>query len=185
MSNQEPALNSKTLPTHEFVARSILPRFPQSTMKIDENIAGTTFDIYFDNKMLVSLNKRGARYFFPSRRKRMITWERVTAFGLPRVIEYILRDLAQADYQVLSTTNKQILKRPIHISRYMRCPQCRTGGGIRIILRTESLTEENSQLYTPVSRTIETNGAEIKCTLCDWIGIREELLRRIRKPRKA
>lgn len=185
MSIEEPALDSKTLPTHEFVARSILPRFPQSTMKIDENLTGTTFDIYFQNKLLVSLNKRGVRYFFPSRRKRMITWERVTPSALPRVIEYILRDLAQADYQVLSTTNKQILKRPIHISRYMRCPQCRTGGGIKIILRAESLTEENSQLYTPVSRAIDINGAEIKCTLCDWMGIREELLRRIRKPRRS
>ncbi len=172
------------LQPHEFVARSIVPRFPQSTMKIDENLTGTTFDIYFQNKLLVSLNKRGVRYFFPSRRKRMITWERVTPANLPRTIEYILRDLAQADYEVLSTTNKPILKRPIHISRYKRCPQCRTGGGIKIILRAEALTEESSELYTPVPRAIEINGAEIKCTLCDWMGIREELLRRARIPRR-
>lgn len=184
MSNEEPVLDSKVLPAHEFVARSILPRFPQSTMKIDENLNGTTFDIYYGNKLLVSLNKRGARYFFPSRRKRMITWERVTPAGLPRTIEYILRDLAQADYQVLSNTNKQILKRPIHISRYKRCPQCRTGGGIRLILRAESLSQESELLYTPVSRSIEINGAEIKCTSCDWMGIREELLQRVRKPRR-
>lgn len=183
MSTEEPVLDSKLLPAHEYVARSILPRFPQSTMKIDENTNGTTFDIYLQGKLLISLNKKGARYFFPSRRKRMITWERITPAGLPRTIEFILRDLAQADYQVLSKTNKQILKRPIHISRYKRCPQCRAGGGIRIILRAEALSQENELLYTPVSRALEINGAEIKCTLCDWMGIREELLRRVRKPR--
>lgn len=185
MSAEEPVLDSKLLLAHEYVARSILPRFPQSTMKIDENLNGTTFDIYFNNKLLLSLNKRGARYFFPSRRKRMITWERITPASLPRTVELILRDLAQADYQVLSNTNKQILKRPIHISRYKRCPQCRTGGGIRIILRVESLSQENELLYTPVSRSVEINGAEIKCTLCGWMGIREELLRRVRKPRRV
>lgn len=172
------------LQPHEIVAKAILSRFPQSTMKIDENLTGSTFDIYFQNKLLISLNKRDVRYFFPSRHKRMITWDRVTPASLPRTIEYILRDLAQADYEVLSTTSKPILKRPIHISRYKRCPQCRTGGGIKIILRAEALTEENSQLYTPVPRVIEINGAEIKCTLCDWMGIREELLHRMRKPRR-
>jgi hypothetical protein len=115
----------------------------------------------------------------------MIRWERITTSGLPRVIEYILRDLAQADYEVLSTTDKQILKRPIHISRYMRCPQCRNGGGIKIILRADSLSAEYSQIYTPVSRSIEINGAEIKCTVCEWMGVREDLLRRIRRPRNT
>lgn len=183
MSNEEPVLDSTVISAHEFVARSILPRFPEATMKIDENQNGTTFDIYFNNKLLLSLNKRGARYFFPTRRKRMLTWEKITPSGLPRILEYVLQDLAQADYQVLSTTNKQILKRPIHISRYMRCPQCGTGGGMRIILRADSLTEDNSQLYTPISLSVEINGAEIKCTLCDWIGIRQEILRKARKPR--
>ena len=184
MSNEDPVLDSQKLSTHEYVARSILPRFPGSSLTIDENAAGTTFDIYFQEKLLVSLSKRGARYFFPSRRKRMIKWERITTAGLPRVIEFILRDLAQADYEVLSTTNKHILKRPIHVSRYMRCPQCRNGGGIKIILRADSVSPENSQIYTPISRSIEINGAEIKCITCDWIGVREELLRKVRRSRK-
>jgi hypothetical protein len=185
MSNADSGFDSQVLSNYEFVARSIIPRFPDSTLKIDENQTGTTFDIYFQERLLVSLSKRGARYFFPSRRKRMIKWDRITTSGLLQVIEYILRDLAQADYEVFSKTNKQILKRPIHISRYMRCPQCRNGGGIKIILRAESLSAENSQIYTPVSRAIELNGAEIKCTGCDWIGVRGELLRKMRRSRKS
>lgn len=185
MSEVVSELNSNALPPHEFVARSILPRFPDSTMTVDENQAGITYDICFKGRPLVSLNKRDVRYFFPSRRKRMIKWERITASGLARVTEYILRDLAQADYQVLSTTNKEILKRPLHISRYKRCPHCRNGGGIKIILRVDSLSEEDSQIYTAISRAIELNGAEIKCTLCDWIGVREELLQKIRRTRKS
>jgi hypothetical protein len=184
MSNEDSVLDSQKLSTHEYVARSILPRFPGSTLTIDENATGATFDIYCQGKLLVSLSKRGARYFFPSRRKRMIKWDRITLAGLPRVIEFILRDLAQADYEVLSTTNKQILKRPIHVSRYMRCPQCRNGGGIKIILRADSVSEENSQIYTAISRSVEINGAEIKCTKCDWIGVRGELLRKVRRSRK-
>jgi hypothetical protein len=185
LSNTDPALDSQALSNPEFVARSILPRFPHSTLKVDENSLGTTFDIYFQGRLLLSLNKRGARYFFPSRRKKMIKWDKITTTGLARAIEYILRDLAQADYEVLTTTNKQILKRPIHISRYARCPQCRGGGGIKVILRADSLSPENSQIYTPVSRSIEINSAEIKCTACDWMGIREQLLRKSRRPRKV
>lgn len=179
-----PDLDVNTLSTHEIVARSILPRFPNSTLKVDENLRGKTFDIYFQEKLVVSLNKIGARYFFPSRRKKAITWDRITTSGLPRVIEYILRDLAQADFVVLSTTNKQILKRPIHISRYTRCPECKDSGGVKIIIREESLTEENSEIYTPISRTEEINWAELKCILCGWIGSRVELMRKSRKPRK-
>jgi hypothetical protein len=185
MSEVLPEPNSNDLPPHEFVARAILPRFPNATLATYENQTGTTFDIHFRGKPLVSLNKRDVRYFFPTRRKRMIKWDRISASGLARVTEYILRDLAQADYEVLSKTNKEILKRPIHISRYKRCPQCRNGGGIKIILRAESVSEENSQIYTPISRAIELNGAEIKCILCDWIGVREELLQKIRRSRKS
>ena len=115
----------------------------------------------------------------------MVKWEKVSTFGLPRVIEYILRDLAEADFQVLSTTNKEMLKRPLHISSFMRCPDCKTGGGMKLILRAESFTQENSEIYTPISRSVEINGAEVKCTLCGWIGVRQQLLRKIRKPRKA
>lgn len=178
MNDEMPVIDGEELPTHEIVARAILPRFPNSTMQIDENLNGVTFDIYFGEKLLVSLNKRGARYFFPTRRKRAITWQRVSHAGIPRVIEYILRDLAEADYQVLSTTHKEISKRPIHISRFKRCPQCRSAGGIRFIVRAESIREEDSQLYTAISRSIDINGAEIKCITCDWIGVRGELLRR-------
>lgn len=181
MSDAESFLDSEKLSIHEFVARSIAPRFPDSVLKIDENLTGKTFDIYLKERLVLSLSKRGARYFFPSRRKKAITWEKVTTNGLPRVIEYILRDLAQADYVVLSTTKKQILKRPIHISRYTRCPECKNGGGIKIIIRDESLTDENSEIYTPISRTEDINWAEIKCTLCGWIGSRVELMRKSRK----
>lgn len=185
MTDANSLLDGQTLSNHEFVARSVLARFPGSILKIDQNSRSTTFDFYFQEKLVVSFGKRGARYFFPSRRKKMIALEKITSSGLPRVIEYILRDLAQADYVVLTTTKKQILKRPIHISRYARCPECKNGGGIKPILRGESLTDENSEIYTPISRSEEINWAEIKCTSCGWIGSRVELKRKTRKPRKG
>lgn len=169
----------------EFVARSVQPRFPGSILKIDQNLRGTTYDLYFQEKLIISFSKRGVRYFFPSRRKRMITWKKITASGLSRITEYILRDLAQADFVVLSTMNNQILKRPIHISRYTRCPKCKNGGGVKPILRGESLTKENSEIFTPISLSEDINWAEIKCTLCGWIGCRAEVKRKIRKPPKV
>jgi|GEM_PF-3873940 len=90
---------------------------------------------------------------------------------------------AQADYDVLSPTNKPLAKRPMHISRFTRCPICKEKGGVKVILRTDTVTEENSEIYTPVSRSMDINGAEMKCTLCGWMGIREELNRRARIPR--
>jgi hypothetical protein len=185
MSDEESSLDGKTQSTQEFVAKSILRRFPLATLNAVENRSGTIYELYFQDKLVLRLDAKGARYFFPSRRKRMVKWEKVSTFGLPRVIEYILRDLAEVDFQVLSTTNKEMLKRPIHISSFMRCPDCKTGGGMKLILRAESLTQENSEIYTPISRSVEINGAEVKCTLCGWIGVRQQLLRKIRKPRKA
>lgn len=175
MSEEETELDLQKLSKQEFVARSILPRFPLATLKIEESQAGRVFDIYFQEKLLLSLNKRGARYFFPSRRKRILKWDRASSFGLPRTIDYIIRDLAEANYEVFSKTNKQILKRPVHISRYLRCPECENGGGIKIIMQGEALEPENSQIYTLISRSFEINGAEIKCTLCGWIGVRAQL----------
>lgn len=184
MSQEEPVTDSKELPTQEVAAKAILGRFPDSSLVTRESQNETIFEIYFQEKLLLSLDKKGARYFFPSRRKRIVKWEKVTTFGLARVIDFILRDLAEANYEVLSTTNKQVLKRPIHISRLMRCPNCKQGGGIKIIVRGETLAAENSEIYTTTPLTGDINGAEIKCTSCGWIGVREELLRKIRKPRK-
>jgi len=183
VSEEEAFLDSQVLSTQEFATQTIVRRFPSSTFKIIESVAGQIFEIYFQEKILLILDRRGAKYFFPSRRKRIIKWEKITPVALTRLIEYILRDLAAADYEVMSPTNKQILKRPIHISRYVRCPECKNGGEIKVIIRSESVTNEDSQIYTPISRSVEINGAEIKCTRCGWMGIREELKRRIRKPR--
>lgn len=182
MSEEEAFLESATS-TQESAAKTILGRFPNASLLMRESQREAIFEIYFQDKLLLSLDKKGARYFFPSRRKRIVKWEKITTFGLARVIDYILRDLAEANYQVLSTTNKQVLKRPIHISRLMRCPECKQGGGVKIIVRGETLAAENSEIYTTVSSSADINGAEIKCILCGWIGIREELLRKIRKPR--
>lgn len=183
MSKEEADLASHRPSTQELAAQTIVSRFPSSSIQIKESAAGQIFEIYFQEKILLILDKRGAKYFFPTRRKRITKWEKITPAALTRLIEYILRDLAAADYEVLSQVNKPILKRPIHISRYLRCPDCKSGGEIKIIKRSETLTAEESQIYTPMSRSVEINGAEIKCTKCGWMGIREELRRRIRKPR--
>lgn len=183
--DDEPVVDSQGISSQESVARSILSRFPQATLQKLESHSDTIYEIHFQEKLILSLDKKGARYFFPSRRKRIVKWDKITTFGIARVIDYIVRDLAEANYEVLSTTNKQVLKRPIHVSRLMRCPACKQGGGIKIIVRQETLAAENSEIYTTIPRHDEIVGAEIKCILCGWIGVREELLRKIRKPRKA
>lgn len=176
-------LDGERQSTQAFAAQSIASRFPLSTVQSKESPSGQIFEIYIQERLLLRLDKKGAKYFFPTRRKRIIKWEKITREALARLIEYILRDLASADYEVLSPANKPILKRPIHISRYVRCPDCKNSGEIRVITRGEMLAEEDSQIYTTISRLIEINGAEIKCMRCGWMGIREELKRRIRKPR--
>lgn len=165
----------------EVVTQLILRRFPRSSLSIQEGKTQTIFEIHFEDKLLLILDKRGARYFFPSRRKRVVKWEKYSSLGLARVADYIIRDLAEANYEVLSTTNKPILKRPVHISRLLRCPECNLGGGIKVIVSQQLLAEENSEIYISVSPSAELNGAQIKCSLCGWIGIREQLIRRARK----
>lgn len=178
MSEAEKMPEDQVESTHEMAAHSIHERFPSSTLQINESKAGKIFEIYSGEKLLLIFDKKGVRYLFPTRRRRIVKWERVTSLGLPRVIEHILRDLAEADYEVMSTTNKPILKRPVHISRYMRCPVCKEPGALRIILRGEPAAEEESQIYTYLPRELDLNGAEIRCISCLWIGIRGQLNRR-------
>lgn len=102
MSDEESSLEGKTKSTQESVAQSILRRFPLATLNAVENRSGTIYELYFQDKLVLRLDAKGARYFFPSRRKRMVRWEKISTFGLPRVIEYILRDLAEADFQAVS-----------------------------------------------------------------------------------
>jgi len=185
MIEDESPADSAALPTQELVAQSILSRFPGAALARHEKERDAIFEISFEEKLLLRLDGRGARYFFPSRRKRTVKWEKITVVGLPRVIDYILRDLAEANYEVISTTNTQILKRPIHVSRHMGCPECKEGGGIKILVRGETLAAENSEIYTTITPDTDVVGAEIKCTLCGWIGIRSLLLRKMRRSRKA
>lgn len=144
MSEKEPLLDGAEVSNQEFVAQSIIGRFPGAFLKIQGNKTGTIFEIYFEEKLLLLLDKKGTRYFFPSRRKRIVKWDKITTYGRPRVIDFILRDLAEANYVVMSTTNKQVLKRPIHISRLMRCPECNQGGSVKIIVLGQSLAAENT-----------------------------------------
>jgi hypothetical protein len=183
MSEQNPELDIESLSSEEFTTQSILRRLPNSRLEIHVTRTNKIFEIYVDQRLLLKIDKRGVKYCFPSRRKRNIKWETTPKTALPRTIDYILRDLAQADYDVLSPTNKPLAKRPMHISRFTRCPICKEKGGVKVILRTDTVTEENSEIYTPVSRSMDINGAEMKCTLCGWMGIREELNRRARIPR--
>lgn len=185
MSEKEPLLDNQSISHQEFVAQSILPRFPQTSLSIRESKTDTIFEIHYQEKLLLVLDKKGTRYFFPCRRKRIVNWEKVTINTRQRVIENILRDLAEANYVVLSTTSKPVLKRPIHISRLTRCPECKQTGGIKLIVREERLAAENSEIYTMISPTIDLNGAEIKCVLCGWIGIREEISRKFRSSRSS
>jgi len=169
----------------ESVAVAINTRFPASTLQIHESKTGQIFEIYSVGRLLLVLDHKGVRYFIPSRRKRNIKWDKTTTIGLDRVTDSVLRDLAEADYEVFTSSNRQILKRPIHISRYMRCPECKESGNIRIIFRGDSLSGENSEIYTAVPRSEELNGAKIKCTLCGWVGFRGQLLKKSRAPRTS
>lgn len=178
MNEEEPLLDSSTMTTQEFVAHSILRRFPEARLATREVKTESIFEIHLHENLLLTFDKKGARYFFPTRRKRVVKWEKISTVGLARVIEYILRDLAEANFEVLSTNNKQVLKRPIHISRLTRCPECKEGGGIKIIVRGQSLAAENSEIYTAITPSDDVIGAEIKCILCGWIGIRGQLSRR-------
>lgn len=178
MSEEKPFLDSSVLSKWEFVARSVLMKFPGATLEVQEVQADKAFEIIFQGECLLILDKRGVRYFFPSRRKRSVYWEKVNTNGLPRVIYYILRDLAEANFTVLSITDKPISKRPVHISRYTRCPECKQSGGIRAVAQEDSSLLEAPDLYTPIAVSPETKGADLKCTLCGWLGVREELARR-------
>lgn len=181
MSQNAPASGSDDVAPQEVVTQLILRRFPRSTASIQEGKTQQVFEIHFGEKLLLILDKKGARYFFPSRRKRIVKWEKYSSLGLARAADYIIRDLAEANYEVVSTTNKPILKRPVHISRLLRCPECNLGGGIKVIVSQPRLAEENPEIYISVSPGAELNGAEIKCALCGWVGIREQLIRRARR----
>ena len=178
MGDEESALDSTQLSPAEFVSQSIVRRFPQSTLEPAIEKSGESFVIHCKDRVLLKLDSKGVKYFFPTHRRRNIKWAKVTTAGLPRVVEYILRDLAEADYEVLSLAEKKISKRPIHISQYTRCPGCTVKGGLKVIFHGDSTDAENSEIYAFISREVEINGAELMCIHCEWMGIRKQLQRK-------
>ena len=64
MSDEESSLDGKTQSTQEFVAKSILRRFPLATLNAVENRSGTIYELYFQDKLVLRLDAKGARYFF-------------------------------------------------------------------------------------------------------------------------
>lgn len=181
MNEEESVVASSPLDSAEYVSQSIVRRFPHAILEPQQELSGPSFVIQFNEKTLLKFDQKGVKYFFPTHRRRNITWAKITTAGLPRVVEYILRDLAEADYQVLSTTEKKISRRPIHISRYTRCPGCNERASLKVIFHGESIAPEKSEIYTYISRTIDINGAELKCIGCGWLGIRKQLQRKSRK----
>jgi hypothetical protein len=66
MCDKESDLESQSLSTQEFAARTIVGRFPLATLKSRDSAAGQIFEVSFQEKILLILDKRGAKYYFPT-----------------------------------------------------------------------------------------------------------------------
>jgi hypothetical protein len=102
-------------------------------------------------------------------------WSDILEGGPLQVADMILRDMADAGFQVLSEHGKLIEKSQIRIGKFTFCPKCNAMGKVKEILYGMPSEDYNQDKYVLGGCCIEENDPEIQCTECDWVGMMEEV----------
>lgn len=165
----------KTQSSEEIVAQCILERFPSAELATEVVKGSKVFIISHSGKLVVKVDRLGAKFFFPTRGPSSMKWSDVLEGGPIQVADMILRDLADAGYEVLSEYGKLIEKSTISIGRFTFCPKCNEMGKIKEVLYGMPSEDYNQEKFVLGGCCISDNDPEIQCTNCDWCGMKEDV----------
>lgn len=161
--------------SEEIVAQSILERFPAAELSTEVVKSSKVFSISHSGNLVLTVDRLGAKFLFPTRGPSSMKWSDVLEGGPIQVADMILRDLADAGYEVLSEYGNPIEKSTISIGRFTFCPKCNEMGKIKEILYGMPSEDYNQEKFVLGGCCITDNDPEIQCTSCDWSGTKEDV----------
>lgn len=165
----------KTQSSEEIVAQSILERFPAAELTTEVVKGSKVFSISQSGKLVLTVDRLGAKFLFPTRGPSSMKWSDVLEGGPIQVADMILRDLADAGYEVLSDYGKPIEKSTISIGRFTFCPKCNEMGKVKEVLYGMPSEDYHQEKFVLGGCCISDNDPEIQCTNCDWSGMKEDV----------
>ena len=161
--------------SEEIVCQSIMDRFPNAELKETFVDGSKVFQISQLGNIVIVIDRIGAEFHFPTRGRPAMKWSDILEGGPVQVADMILRDMANAGFQVLSEQGKLIVKSQIRIGKFTFCPKCNEMGKIKEILYGMPSEDYSQDKYVLGGCCIEENDPEIQCTACDWVGMMEEV----------
>ncbi len=161
--------------SEEVVCQSIMDRFPNAELKESVVDGSKVFQISQLGNIVIVIDRIGAEFHFPTRGRPEMKWSDILEGGPVQVADMILRDMADAGFQVLSEHGELIEKSQIRFGKFTFCPKCNEMGKVKEILYGMPSEDYNQDKYVLGGCCIEENDPEIKCTGCDWVGMMEEV----------
>lgn len=161
--------------SEQVVCQSILNRFPNAELKETVVDGSKVFQISQLGNMVILIDQIGAEFHFPTRGRPTMKWSDILEGGPEQVADMIIRDMADAGYQVLSEHGKLIEKSQIRIGKFTFCLNCNEMGNVREILYGMPSEDYDQDKYVLGGCCIEDNDPEIQCTTCQWVGMKEEV----------
>ena len=161
--------------SEEVVASCIMKRFPQSDLHVREVSDFKVFEISQNNKLVITIDNLGAKFLFPTRGSNSMKWSDILEGGPLQVADMILRDMADAGFEVLSERGELIEKSTIRIGKFTFCPKCNAMGKVKEILYGMPSEDYNQEKYVLGGCCITDDDPEIQCTNCDWTGMKESV----------
>ena len=163
--------------SHHFIADFIISHFPDSFLQeIGDN--KKTYEIFYSEKKLLSIDVEGVTYFFPNRyRENRWGWAGIIEGSPEAVAEIILQDLADYNFTTFNTRGRKILKRQIRLDKNIVCVNCGAVGSIKRYyfgkLPTSRFAIKLAKDRVIIGRGRKKGDQEALCTKCNWTGSTE------------
>ncbi len=162
---------------YRFISEFIASHFPGSTLEIVTE-PKLQYRIKYQEKILLVIDNICASYFFPNRyRSDSLSWSSFLEGSLETISEFILRDLADADFIVFDRRGKEIRKRPIQLTKTTCCPKCGALGTIKRyffgLVGGDKFSMRLAKDRVLFGRSRKKDDPEALCVSCDWTGSTE------------
>jgi len=144
--------------SHHFIADFIISHFPDSVLQEIGDLK-KTYEIFYSEKKLLSIDIKGVTYFFPTRyRENRWSWDGIIEGSPEAVAEIILQDLADYNFTTFNKRGRKIFKRPIRLDK-------KPG--------TSKFAMKLAKDRVFIGRGRKKGDQEALCTKCDWTGSTE------------
>ena len=163
--------------SHHFIADFIVSHFPDSFLQETGDLK-KTYEIFYSEKRLLSIDLEGVTYFFPNRyRENRWGWAGIIEGSPAAVAEIILQDLADYNFTTFNTWGRKILKRRIRLDKNIVCVNCGAIGSIKRyffgIPGSSRFAIKLAKDRVIIGRGRKKGDQEALCTKCNWTGSTE------------